>query len=464
MYKKRSTFFATVVLLICFIGITPLLASAKTGPEIKIFDKDGKVKGSFSVFYSDYVGNSDIAIANFSNGEKKIVASRGSGNAPIIEIFKTTGEFEYLLDVFDLKFKGGSSISTGDVDGDGNDEFIVSAGYRGGPQIRIFKSGGLNISNFFVYSKDERTGVKAIAADIIGDGKAEIIAGPNLNREAEIKVFDYKGKELKSKKIELAAAGGINLAAGDVNGDGKKEIIIGAGYGNKSQVIILDSNLEIIKEMFPYGENYINGVNVASGDFDGDGKDEIVVAPAFNGDYKIKVLKIDGTILNEFTAFENVKYKGGLALAVGDIDNDKKIEIIAIPQRIAKDIKSQEYKFIEVNLKTQELSFWQDGKKLDTFLISSGKAKTPTPKGSFKIYNKRANVRMAWYYGRGNPMNYDLPNVPWVLSFSGPYTIHGTYWHSNFGHQMSHGCVNMYTPHAKLIYDWADLGTPIIIY
>ncbi len=61
-------------------------------------------------------------------------------------------------------------------------------------------------------------------------------------------------------------------------------------------------------------------------------------------------------------------------------------------------------------------------------------------------------------------VGYNLPNVPWVSSFKGAYTIHGTYWHHNFGRVMSHGCVNMLTAQAKMIYDWADIGTKVIIY
>jgi lipoprotein-anchoring transpeptidase ErfK/SrfK len=71
---------------------------------------------------------------------------------------------------------------------------------------------------------------------------------------------------------------------------------------------------------------------------------------------------------------------------------------------------------------------------------------------------------MTWYYGPDNPLNYDLPNVPWVASFNGPYTIHGTYWHHNFGYPMSHGCINMFTPEAKIVYDWVELKTPVIVY
>ncbi len=81
---------------------------------------------------------------------------------------------------------------------------------------------------------------------------------------------------------------------------------------------------------------------------------------------------------------------------------------------------------------------------------------------------------------------YYLPNVPFVMYFYNGqipkwrgFGLHGTYWHNNFGHPMSHGCINMKTEDAELLFHWAkpDLngkrsiwaskenpGTPIIIY
>ena len=60
---------------------------------------------------------------------------------------------------------------------------------------------------------------------------------------------------------------------------------------------------------------------------------------------------------------------------------------------------------------------------------------------------------------------YDLPNVPYVMFFSNDevpaslgFSLHGTYWHNNFGHPMSHGCVNMKTTDVAKLYEWA---TPV---
>lgn len=62
---------------------------------------------------------------------------------------------------------------------------------------------------------------------------------------------------------------------------------------------------------------------------------------------------------------------------------------------------------------------------------------------------------------------YYLPNVPYVMFFSNDqvaasrgFSLHGTYWHNNFGHPMSHGCVNMKTSEAELIYKWTNPTTP----
>jgi lipoprotein-anchoring transpeptidase ErfK/SrfK len=42
------------------------------------------------------------------------------------------------------------------------------------------------------------------------------------------------------------------------------------------------------------------------------------------------------------------------------------------------------------------------------------------------------------------------------------YSLHGTYWHSNFGTPMSHGCVNLSIADAKWLYEWAPMGTKVV--
>jgi lipoprotein-anchoring transpeptidase ErfK/SrfK len=59
---------------------------------------------------------------------------------------------------------------------------------------------------------------------------------------------------------------------------------------------------------------------------------------------------------------------------------------------------------------------------------------------------------------------YYLPNVPYVMYFHGGYGLHGTTWHANFGHPMSHGCVNLPTSEAEWLFNWAQVGTMVNIH
>lgn len=116
---------------------------------------------------------------------------------------------------------------------------------------------------------------------------------------------------------------------------------------------------------------------------------------------------------------------------------------------------------IEVNLTQQKLMAYEGNKVVFTTLISSGVAKYPTVIGNYNIYLKY--VKQTMIGGRGSDA-YNLPDVPYVMYFYQDYGIHGTYWHHNFGHPMSHGCVNAPTDAAKFLYSWAAIGTPVSIH
>lgn len=145
--------------------------------------------------------------------------------------------------------------------------------------------------------------------------------------------------------------------------------------------------------------------------------------------------------------------------------------------------ESGKKKHIYIDLSAQKLYAVEDGKLKYEFLVSTGKW-YPTPTGTFNIWIKLRYTRMTG----GNPAfgtYYDLPNVPYTMYFynneivkSRGFGLHGAYWHNNFGHPMSHGCVNMKPEEAKIIFDWVDPpttgsttyaktqddGTPITIY
>ncbi|MBI4671735.1 MAG: LysM peptidoglycan-binding domain-containing protein [Chloroflexi bacterium] len=117
-------------------------------------------------------------------------------------------------------------------------------------------------------------------------------------------------------------------------------------------------------------------------------------------------------------------------------------------------------KWIDVNVTQQTITAYEGTLPLKTVLVSTGLPRTPTVLGTFKILRKYPAVHMTG--GTPGYDYYDLPNVPYTMFFYQGYAIHGTYWHSNFGHPMSHGCVNAPTEEAKWFYEWAPVGTPVV--
>ncbi len=118
-------------------------------------------------------------------------------------------------------------------------------------------------------------------------------------------------------------------------------------------------------------------------------------------------------------------------------------------------------KWIEVDLSQQRLTMWVGSTQVMTTLISSGKAATPTQIGEFAIYSKLPVTTMT---GTILGDYYYIPNIKWVSYFDGGEALHGTYWHHNFGHPMSHGCVNMTEAAAKQLYDFAPIGTKVVVH
>ena len=124
-----------------------------------------------------------------------------------------------------------------------------------------------------------------------------------------------------------------------------------------------------------------------------------------------------------------------------------------------------EGKKIVVSRSEQKLYAYEGEKIFMEEKISTGLELTPTPRGTFKVFRKTPSR-----YMQGPLPNlidqqyYDLPGVPWNLYFTdGGAVIHGAYWHNSFGRKYSHGCVNMPPESAQKLYEWAELGTKVVI-
>lgn len=146
------------------------------------------------------------------------------------------------------------------------------------------------------------------------------------------------------------------------------------------------------------------------------------------------------------------------------IFDNQKIDIPKIsdePPIVLGDSSPSASKRIDVDLTAQRLYAYEDNRLVYSFLVSSGKWDR-TPTGTFSIWAKVKSQKMS---GGSKELGtyYYLPNVPYIMFFyndkvakSMGYSLHGTYWHNNFGTPMSHGCINMRTDDVKQLYYWAN--------
>jgi lipoprotein-anchoring transpeptidase ErfK/SrfK len=110
-------------------------------------------------------------------------------------------------------------------------------------------------------------------------------------------------------------------------------------------------------------------------------------------------------------------------------------------------LRKSERRWIQINVSQQRLTAWEGKTQVYAVKISTGK---------INIQSKHKKTRM-----RGT--DYDVPNVPYAMFYDGNYAIHGAYWHRSFGTPVSRGCVNVAPNHAKWLFNWATLGTPVIV-
>jgi lipoprotein-anchoring transpeptidase ErfK/SrfK len=164
---------------------------------------------------------------------------------------------------------------------------------------------------------------------------------------------------------------------------------------------------------------------------------------------KVKVLSIKKGDGRTWYQIDGGQYPGAYVNSafISTIAQPTPEKILAIPAAA----KIGDY-WIDVNMSKKVLTLYKYDQVVMATYVAIGIKETPTILGTYNVWYKIKKTRM-----RGSPPialhAYDLPDVPWAMFYKGSYSVHGTYWHDDFGAQRSSGCTNVTQGDAKYLFD-----------
>lgn len=281
------------------------------------------------------VASGDINGDGFSD----MITGAGPGGSPLVKVWSgRNGQLIRSFNAFDPGFRGGVSVATGDVNGDGRADIIVGTGPGVATRVKAFDGlTGAVLRDFSPFSRFFKGGVRVAAADFTGDKRADIVVAAGPGGGPVVQIYNSASAEntliFSQNGLDAGFTGGVYIAAGDITGDGRPDLIVGSGEGGPPIVSVINpfNSGKVERSFFAYDPNFRGGVRVAVGNLQPGGADDIITAAGPGGGPHVQVFDSStGKSARSFFAYDP-RFTGGVFVARSDFDALGADEIVTGP-------------------------------------------------------------------------------------------------------------------------------------
>jgi hypothetical protein len=308
-------------------GLLAVGADAGGAPRVTLFDQaTNQVVQDFFAYDTAFAGGVRVAVGDFNgDGQMDVVTAPGAGGGPHVRVFdgRTGGEIRSFF-AYDPGVTGGVQVAVGDVTGDGRADVVTGTGPGAAPHVKVFDGAtGAEVRSFFAFDPAFTGGVSVAAGDVTGDKRADVVVGAGPGGGPAVKVFDgASGAEVRSFfAFDAGFTGGVNVAAADLSGDGRAEVIAAAGPGGGPAVHVYDGLTGgLTSSFFAFDPAFAGGVRVASF-LTGAAAPQLLATAAGGATGLVRSFTAGGVGSDLLTAFDGA-FSGGAFLAGNTLAGD----------------------------------------------------------------------------------------------------------------------------------------------
>jgi len=374
------------------------------------------------------------------------------GQEPKVHLTRLDGSIINEWYAYDENFKGGVFVTSADLDGDGVPEIITAPSQEGGAHVRVFDGYGNPKGTPGFFAEEVYVGTTLITTVRTKTNGTLIVALTNPDRVPTMSLFSSTGELVEKNAINEPLSAIYSLERIDLGDDGYDELLIAGATTNGTQ------NVYLLRT----DGSSINSFQVST--------DDMFVARPTHKDGEraggwISINYKNKTGADVFDGYGTLQHGStGIQSLAGvvtiDVLHAGEGRTLNLPYRA--NTMARDGKVITIDLSEQKLSYFEGGFRIATITTSTGKPGYETPTGEYAINNK---VDRAYSRAYGLYMPY------WMSFIGSAYGIHELpEWPSGYkegedhlGKAVSHGCVRLGVGAAEELYQWADVGTPVVV-